>query len=223
MFVLICLSIPSRELIAKQEQPTDEGVEIPYFMQIQDIFDNDYDNAKELLDSIRVAILSLSTYYNAFKYSRELERYSESEQIDDVAMFLVDEKKHGKEVATTFLNARIKRTVANNQTRGIRMVNSLRRIITGPVSFIQSAILRLMLYQYAARDLINAHFGYNTYYLKNFLNQEVIANGALNDYLYNPNYWQYVDLYNTFNAEIIVSGIHNQDIVPTKNVHVKNK
>ena len=179
----------------------------------------DEEQQKELKTSVE-DVLNLSNYFVAFKDRKELQNYDYISQIEDFSMFMTDAKKYGESVAQTRLDARIRRRVANNQDFFQHFGNDMTNIfVTGDNSFIASSVMGLMSMQYAGRDIINSIFGYDTQYLSNFLTQDVKEKGNLNDYLYNPKYWQYVDQFNTFDPKIIADGLANNGVASTMDVY----
>lgn len=179
----------------------------------------DEEQQKEVRENVD-EILNLSNHYSAFKDRDELKDYDYKSQIDDAAMFLVDAQKYGEPVAQTRLDSRIRKRVAENQTSGQHLGNDLKNIfVTGQTSFISSAVMGMMSLGYMGNDIINSLFGEDTYYLQNFLTQDVKEDGTLKDYLYNPKYWQYVDQFNTFDSKVIAKGLANNGIASTADIY----
>ena len=166
--------------------------------QIDSEFDNIVLNGKRIyvdeLGKVRTFDYQGSNYYSAFKDSSEFEHFNTNDKIKVLAQAQVLSKKYGQNSALQVIDQDMHNYVTGNQNGWDWIGNDLKNIWVGGVAYGMQNILAL--------GAIGATLSGNESLAK-FLNGNTEEGEDKYAGWFNPQYWNKVDQYNTFDTDVI--------------------
>ena len=152
-----------------------------------------------------------SNYYSAFKDTDEFEHFSTFDKLNQIAQAEVLRRKYGQGTALQALEQDMQTYVSDHQTAWDWGTNTYKNVWVGGVANLGMNAVAL--------GALGAKLFYGEEGLKEYLNgRDASGNGEENTILLNPQYWNKVDQYNTFDTDAIAKADENGGISEYNNI-----
>ena len=175
-----------------------------------DIALNKKKSKKDVFGNVSTEDYNGSNYYSAFKHSDEFEHFGTTDKLRQIAQFDAVARQFGEASAMQVLDQDMQNYVNKHQTGLQWLGNTGQNIIVGGVANLANNVVGL--------GALASYLRYGEEGLSNYLEGRDAEGKEDNAFLLNPQYWNKVDQYNTFDREAIAKADRNGGVSRWNNV-----